>query len=92
MTLIGFTVKQGSNPDSHLDPGPALAPDALPTELSAVAGTTDRLGRCGLHWLTALVLQLVGEVIGLAEAYLGLEAIVVAAVIVLRLVLLLESV
>lgn len=68
MTLICFTVKKWSDSDSDFDPCAAFATYALPSEFLAVSGTWLRWRGC---WV--LILQLIGEVLRMIEAYLSLD-------------------
>ena len=83
VTRVDLSFKEWSDPDSHLDPGATLAPDALPSELLAVSGTP-----CGMRVRCAvLVLQLVRELLRLAEADLRLNRIVSSMLLVHELML-----
>ena len=83
MPTIDFSFEQWSDPDGHFDPAAALAPDALAAEFLGVAGAP-----CGLVvWGRVLILELVRELLGLAEADLCLDGTVCAVLLVDHLML-----
>ena len=90
VSLIGLTVEEWSDSNSHFNASSTLPTDALSAEFLAVASIAIRV------WIarrTVLVLQFVGELSWLGTTDLRLEAIIVALLeLHLCLLLLLEPV
>ena len=85
MALVGLAIEEGSDTHCDLDAGAALAANTLSAELLRIAGS-------GMSRRALLVLELVRKLLGLTEADLSLEAIVVCLLMHHSLLLLLKAV